>query len=89
MADGTNDIQRFERPYNIGHAFTFKLYIGGKIPHQPHASVNGQIANIGVRIGPGGFVSDYNMWKKHLVNRCPHPLPDDETLKMVEIVGEE
>lgn len=29
------------------------------------------------------------MWKKHLDNRCPHPLPDQTELKEVDITKED
>lgn len=63
------------------------MRIGGK--QAPYPGFNGQIANIAVKFGPGAFVNDYNSMMKHLHNRCPHPLADDDSFRRIEVVKDE
>ncbi len=67
---------------NHGKVTYLNVIIGGeKKPPLPYPGFNGQIANIAIKFGPGAFVSDYNIWQKHLENRCPHPLADYAAIK--------
>lgn len=65
---------------------SFRAVAGGVLGK--YSVLHGSFANVGYKIGPGGYIEDFFRWKRHLMARSPIPLPDKERTFHVDVVDE-
>lgn len=85
--DNVPDVKHVTLKTNFGRQQLLNLVIGGKDAF--YFGLNGQFANIAFKLGPGAYFTHYDFAKKYLDNRVPHPLPDENKLKAIDLLNDE
>ncbi|CAD8058815.1 unnamed protein product [Paramecium sonneborni] len=82
--DDNAELQRRDIVCNHGEVEYLKLMIGGK--QGIYQGFNGQIANYAFKYGKGAYINDFELYKRVLSNRIPHPFNDDYKFKQISII---